>query len=176
MPLDALFEARWSSLKADLAVEEVADMKLRMYNRLSLDRMALSKLVEEATAKRRLPDLYRELSSTEASFYKRRDNFGCSLFLLIIYLGVYAISYLGVLSLLIYIPYLWICWHLFGDTEELKIKRGGKARLITEAALQEIALWEAFKQMLAELKVFDQEGLRDHVLWNRYLVYGTLLV
>ncbi|MDF1616616.1 DUF2207 domain-containing protein [Petrocella sp. FN5] len=53
---------------------------------------------------------------------------------------------------------------------------GGKTKkLLTQKGENELALWQAFKKFLSDFTTFEQKELPELFMWEKYLVYATVL-
>ena len=53
---------------------------------------------------------------------------------------------------------------------------GGKTKkLLTQKGENELALWKAFKDFLSDFTTFEQKELPELFMWEKYLVYATVL-
>jgi len=53
---------------------------------------------------------------------------------------------------------------------------GGKTKkLLTQKGENELALWQAFKGFLSDFTTFEQKELPELFMWEKYLVYATVL-
>ncbi|MET3558128.1 hypothetical protein ABID29_001243 [Streptococcus rupicaprae] len=174
--LSEVFGHKTLHFDSGTTVEEAHRAKLKRGNDLILRRMRIRNLVEKQIEEEGLPPLHRSLTDQEKRALSGLDNRFFLLFFLTIYLGTYAMGHLSFWMLGIVVPCVIVLfrkWESYRGNVGIVSHPDGD-RVPHREGYREQLLWRAFRQALEEQEVFDEKVVQDHILWNRYLVYGVL--
>lgn len=172
---DYVMDDDW--LSQDLAKTSSDEKKIRQQGQELMDRYTesletISTLVSNEAIISGEDNFYRPLTDQENSFFWRIGIF--SVLCLLATLGTFVyfllsfgdfhwhLLILSALSLVTVIAISLIAKPYFRDG------------VLTRDGVEVFQLWQAFRNMVTELKAFDRTELEAIVLWNRLLVYATL--
>lgn len=171
---EAIFAHQGLTVTSGTAIDQAMRSKFEHNNNLILRRMRIRDLVDKQIEADGLPALYRPLTAEEELLIDGLTRRFIILFFLLIYLGIYVVLHLSPWFFVLVVLGEFLIWRAyFGGKAGLVVHPDG-AKLPNREGYLEQQRWLAFKRTLDELDLFEHKELTDHLLWNRYLVYGVL--
>lgn len=143
---------------------------------LSQFKARLTKLDKELKLARKqleLPELHRDMTQQEKRYWDRIAVISAIALLFSLAVGIFCLIkgyYWGVLiNGLVCVSAMLVSYYYYRRSDYYKV-----ARLLTTEGLEKRQMWDAFQNMVRDIKTFNKVDLEGVVVWNRLLVYATL--
>lgn len=153
--------------------EEVRKSSKKVRSQIKNSTLAINKAVKKELASRSLPKIYRDMTKSESRKLHSAGGLGCLFILVAGGLTLYFLLEGHPLCLL----YLLMTLLILGVTVLMtrKSQKYSSLGVVTEKGSYRLGQWQSFERMIKDINKFQAVELDGVVVWNRILVYATLL-